>query len=148
MTSRFASSKSASRVRADDQRKEIPRHDPIAAPHLIVARLIAAAGAVLLACAVALAAYAAHGVDAAAQSGLYIASAFAFGHGLALAALAPRLRSRLAIMVLITMLSGTLLFCGGLIASALFGINAGVAPIGGSLLILAWLSWAWVALRG
>ncbi len=111
-------------------------------------RALAASGALLLAAAVALSAYAAHGVEGEAQSRLNTAAAFAFGHGLALAALAPQARSRLAALVLAALLLGTLLFCGGVVAVTLFGINLGVAPFGGTLLIAGWLGWAVVAVRG
>lgn len=121
---------------------------PPASTRPLTPRLLAACGAVLLACAVALAAYAAHGVQGDAQSRLQTAAAFAFGHGLALVALAPRAQARLALVVLAMLLLGTLLFCGGLVAVTLFGIDAGVAPFGGMLMIAAWLAWAAVALRG
>ena len=111
-------------------------------------RLLAACGALLLAAAVALAAYAAHGVEGEAQARLNTAAAFAFGHGLALAVLAPRAHARLARLVLAALLLGTLLFCGGVVAVTLFGVSLGVAPFGGTLLIVGWLAWAFVALRG
>jgi uncharacterized membrane protein YgdD (TMEM256/DUF423 family) len=114
----------------------------------IAVRLLGASGALLLAAAVALAAYAAHGVDGEAQARLNSAAGFAFGHGLALAALAPQARSPLALLVLATLLLGTLLFCGGVVALTLFGVSLGVAPFGGTLLIAGWLGWALVALRG
>ena len=57
-------------------------------------RALAAAGAVLAALSVALSAYAAHVADPAAQSRLQMAALFAFGHGIALAALAPRAARR------------------------------------------------------
>lgn len=121
---------------------------PPASARPLTPRLLAVCGAVLLACAVALAAYAAHGVQGDAQSRLQTAAAFAFGHGLALVALAPRAQARLALVVLAMLLLGTLLFCGGLVAVTLFGIDAGVAPLGGMMMIAAWLAWAAVALRG
>ncbi len=111
------------------------------------ARLCAAAGAVLAAVAVALAAYAAHGAEGLAQSRLQTAAAFAFGHGLALAALSPRAASRTARIALAAMLAGTLLFSGGVAASALAGTGSGVAPFGGTLLIASWLVYALAALR-
>ena len=58
-------------------------------------RWLAATGAVLAALAVALAAYAAHAASADAQSRLQLAAVFAFGHGIALAALAPRAQRRI-----------------------------------------------------
>jgi uncharacterized membrane protein YgdD (TMEM256/DUF423 family) len=110
-------------------------------------RLLAAAGACLLALSVALAAYASHGVEGEAQSRLQTAAAFAFGHGLALAALAPQARTRWAAAVLAVLLVGTVLFCGALAASVLLGANAATAPLGGGLLIAGWLGWAVAALR-
>lgn len=121
---------------------------PAASTGPLASRLLAASGAVLVACAVALAAYAAHAADGEAQSRLQTAAAFGFGQGLALAALAPRARSRGALAVLATLLAGTLLFCGGLLAATLFGIDAGTAPFGGTLMIGGWLAWAALASRG
>lgn len=112
------------------------------------ARLLAAAGALLLAVAVALAAYAAHGADGTAQSRLQTAAAFAFGHGLALVALAPGVRAWFAQLVLAVLLLGTVLFSGGVASSVLLGTGGAVAPFGGTLLIAGWLAWAAAALRG
>ena len=112
----------------------------------VAPRLFAAGGALLAGCAVALAAYAAHGAEGLAQSRLQTAAAFAFGHGLALAALAPRATSRLACISLAGLLAGTLLFAGGVAAAAL-GASGGTAPFGGTLLIAAWLLYAVAALR-
>ena len=52
-------------------------------------RVLPASGAVMAAIAVALSAYVAHVVDPAAQARLQPAALFAFGHGIALAALGP-----------------------------------------------------------
>lgn len=82
-------------------------------------RALAVAGALLAALAVALSAYAAHVADPAAQSRLQMAALFAFGHGIALAALAPAAARRLARIALAALLVGVLLFAGGL-ASAYF----------------------------
>lgn len=113
-------------------------------PHL---RLLAASGAMLAAVAVALSAYAAHATQAAARAPLYTAAAFALAHGIALAALAPRAATRLATLALATLLAGTLLFSGSLVARHLLGLPAGAAPLGGGLMILAWLGHAADALR-
>ena len=78
-------------------------------------RVLPASGAVMAAIAVALSAYVAHVVDPAAQARLQPAALFAFGHGIALAALGPlavRWSARLALMGL---LLGTLLFSGSLV---------------------------------
>ncbi|MFC3816013.1 DUF423 domain-containing protein [Lysobacter sp. GCM10012299] len=111
-------------------------------------RLLTASGAVLAAVAVALSAYAAHAVDAGAQHRLYSAALFAFGHGIALAALAPHLRRNLARVALAALLLGTLLFSGSLAAAVLMGTSTALAPFGGTLMILAWLLYAADALRG
>lgn len=116
------------------------------APH--AQRVLVAFGALLLAASVALAAYAAHGIEGEARSQLQTAAAFAFGHGLALAALVPLAHSNLKRAVLFVLLAGTLLFCGGVVVVTLFGISLGVAPFGGTLLIAGWLGWAVLALRG
>jgi uncharacterized membrane protein YgdD (TMEM256/DUF423 family) len=110
-------------------------------------RLLAAGGALLAGCAVALAAYAGHGAEGLAQSRLQTAAAFAFGHGLALASLAPRAASRLVRIALAGLLAGTLLFAGGVAAAALGASGGGTAPFGGTLLIAAWLLYAVAALR-
>lgn len=110
-------------------------------------RALAAAGALCAGAAVALAAYASHGAEGLVQARLQLASAFGFGHGLALAALAPQARGRLSRAALAAMLPGTLLFAGGIAVAALAGTRAAVAPAGGLLLIAAWLAWALAALR-
>lgn len=110
-------------------------------------RILAASGALLAALAVALAAYASHaaGPDAGARLGL--SAAFAFGHGLALAALAPRAAGRLAMAALFAMLLGVLLFAGSLAGAHFFGLPTRLAPTGGSLMILGWLLHAAATLR-
>ena len=109
--------------------------DP-AAPHPVLAGF----GALLAACGVALAAYASHGVDGAAREPLLIAALFAFGHGVALAALARAVAGRLGAISLWLLLAGTLGFSGALVSKHLLGIDLGrVAPIGGSTLIIGWL---------
>jgi uncharacterized membrane protein YgdD (TMEM256/DUF423 family) len=103
------------------------------------ARACAASGAVLAAAAVALSAYASHGAAPDAQARLFLAAMFAFGHGVALAALAPQSPGRMAIAAFTTMLLGVLGFSGSLAAAHFFGTPTRLAPIGGSLLMLAWL---------
>ncbi|MFC4728065.1 DUF423 domain-containing protein [Coralloluteibacterium thermophilus] len=105
-------------------------------------RALAAAGAVLCALAVGLAAYASHGVDGLAQQRLGTAALFAFGHGLALAALAPHARRPLGRLALCVVLLGVLLFAGTLAASVLLGTGTRLAPTGGSALMVGWLLWA------
>ena len=112
-----------------------------------VVRLLVAAGAVLAAAAVALAAYAAHGASGPEQGRLLHAALFGFGHGVALAALAPQASRRLGRLALMLMLAGVLLFSGSLVAAVFLGTSTGLAPSGGSLMILAWLLYAADALR-
>lgn len=113
----------------------------------LLARALAAAGAVLAALAVALSAYAAHVADPAAQSRLQMAAVFAFGHGVALAALAPRARRRLGQCGLAGLLLGVLMFAGGLAMAYFAGTSTRLLPYGGSLMILAWLAYAADAVR-
>lgn len=110
--------------------------------------LLAFSGALLAAAAVALGAYAAHGVpDPGARSSLQTAVLYAFGHGVALAALAAGTTRALGRAGLYLLLLGTLLFCGSLVLSALPPFTARLAPIGGMGLILGWLVWAIDAVR-
>ncbi|MFT3762586.1 MAG: DUF423 domain-containing protein [Pseudoxanthomonas sp.] len=109
---------------------------------------LACLGGLLAAVSVALSAYAAHGVaDATAQSHLQMASLYAFGHGLALAALAPATARRLGKLALGLLLLGVLLFSGSLALNALAGTGTRLAPVGGTVLILGWLLWAVDAVR-
>lgn len=110
--------------------------------------LLAFCGALFAALAVALGAYAAHGVaDAHAQSSLQTAALYAFGHGIALAALAAGTSRSLGRAGLYLLLIGTLLFSGGLALAALTQISAKLAPVGGIGLMLGWLLWALDAAR-
>ncbi|UHQ24638.1 DUF423 domain-containing protein [Lysobacter sp. 5GHs7-4] len=120
-----------------------PSHTPKPAS----TRTLAVAGAVLAAVSVALSAYAAHVADPAAQSRLQMAALFAFGHGVALAALAPAAARRLARIALAALLIGVLLFAGGLASAYFFGTSTRMLPFGGSLMILAWLLYAADAAR-
>ncbi|MES5814805.1 DUF423 domain-containing protein [Pseudoxanthomonas sp. Soil82] len=104
---------------------------------------LAAAGAVLAALAVGLSAYAAHGVaDAHARGNLQLASLYAFGHGIALAALAPAAARRVPLLALAGLLAGTLLFAGSLTFAALLGWPTRLAPLGGTVLMASWLLYA------
>ena len=110
--------------------------------------LLAFSGAVLAALAVALSAYAAHGVaDAHAQSNLQTATLYAFGHGVALTALAAGTTRSLGRAGLYLLLLGTLLFSGSLVLAALTQVSGKLAPVGGISLILGWLAWALDAIR-
>lgn len=100
---------------------------------------LAAAGALSAAVAVALSAYAAHGVDGEAQLRLQTAAIHAFGHGVALALLATMVVRRLGRVALFALLLGMLLFCGSLAGNVLFGWTTAAAPFGGMLLIVGWL---------
>jgi uncharacterized membrane protein YgdD (TMEM256/DUF423 family) len=110
-------------------------------------RGLTAAGAFLAAIAVGLAAYASHAADGEARMRLQTAAAFALGHGIALAALAPRCIRRLDTLALIGVLVGTLLFSGSLIGAHAFGWPTTLAPMGGTTMIAAWVLYAVDALR-
>lgn len=110
--------------------------------------LLAFSGALLAALAVALGAYAAHGVaDAHAQSNLQTAALYAFGHGIALAVLSASTLRSLGRAGLYLLLLGTLLFSGSLVLGALAQISVKLAPVGGISLILGWLVWGLDSIR-
>jgi uncharacterized membrane protein YgdD (TMEM256/DUF423 family) len=109
---------------------------------------LAAGGAVLAALAIALSAFAAHGIaDAHARGNLQTASLYAFAHGVALAVLAPAASRRLRVLALLGLLLGTLLFAGSLAGGALLGWPTRLAPFGGMLLMASWLLLAVDAVR-
>ncbi|SJZ75528.1 DUF423 domain-containing protein [Novilysobacter spongiicola] len=110
-------------------------------------RLFGFAGGLLAAASVALAAYAAHAADPAARASLQSAALFAFGHGIALTTLAPRALPRLAAAALGLLLLGTLMFSGTLVAAHFLQLPTALAPVGGGLMIVAWLLWAAHAAR-
>lgn len=112
-----------------------------------LARGLVAAGALLAACAVALSAYASHATTGDDRSTLQVAAVFAFGHGVALAALASAAQRRLGHLALSGLLLGTVLFSGALALSRLADMNAGTAPFGGTILIASWVLYALDALR-
>jgi uncharacterized membrane protein YgdD (TMEM256/DUF423 family) len=101
---------------------------------------VAAVGALYAAAAVALSAYAAHAV-------LGMAQILAFGHGIALAALAPTTASRLGHIALLALSIGVLLFSGSLACSVFAQWPTTLAPLGGMLLIGGWLVFAIDLLR-
>ena len=119
-----------------------------AARHARQRHWLAAAGSLLAGASVALAAYAAHGVEGEAQARLAQAAAFGFGHALALAALAPLAVRRNALAGLLMLLAGTLLFCGSLAGAVFAGVAPTLAPFGGGLLIAGWLLHGIDRLRG
>ena len=110
-------------------------------------RALTACGAVLAAAGIALSAYAAHGASGEGKEPLQMAALFAFGHGIALAAIAPRPARPLARIALVAMLVGALLFSGSLTAAQFLGAPTMLAPYGGGMMILAWLVFAIDALR-
>jgi uncharacterized membrane protein YgdD (TMEM256/DUF423 family) len=110
--------------------------------------LLAFSGALFAAIAVALSAYAAHGVaDAHAQSSLQTAALYAFGHGIALASLAAGTVRSLGRAGLYLLLLGTLLFSGSLALAVLAQFTTKLAPAGGISLIVGWLLWALDSMR-
>ena len=111
-------------------------------------RALGAIGSVMAGMSVALAAYAVHGADGEAQARLVQAAAFAFGHGVALAALAPLAQRRSGLTALLAMLLGVLLFSGSLIGAALLSLPTTLAPFGGMLMIGGWLLHGWDRWRG
>lgn len=110
-------------------------------------RLLAANGALFAAAAVALSAYASHGLDGVAQSRLQTAAMFAFGHGIALAALAPVASRRLGLLAASVLSAGVLLFSGSLVLNVIAQWPTVLAPLGGMLLVGGWLLWAADATR-
>ncbi len=102
----------------------------------------------MAAASIGLSAYAAHGVaDPIDQSHLQMASLFAFGHGIALAALGPGTTRRLGSTALYVLLLGTLLFAGSLGLSTQGMVSTSLAPVGGIALMLGWVTWAVDAIR-
>lgn len=108
---------------------------------------LAANGALCAAAAVALSAYAAHAAQGAGQTRLQTAAFFAFGHGVALAALAPAASRTLGRFALTLLYLGTLLFSGSLVFGALAQWPTTLAPLGGMLLIAGWALYAVDAMR-
>lgn len=102
----------------------------------------AAFAAVAGALAVGLGAYAAHALEPAAAARLQTASHYLLWHALALLLIAnDRAQARWLPALLLAV--GMVVFCGSLIAAALLSWPTRLAPVGGSLLILGWLSLAW-----
>jgi uncharacterized membrane protein YgdD (TMEM256/DUF423 family) len=110
-------------------------------------RWLAAVGAVLAALAVALAAYAAHVAAPEGQARLQLAAVFAFGHGVALAALALQTRRRSGRMALWMLALGVLLFSGSLVGHVFAATPTTLAPMGGILMIAGWLLHAIAVVR-
>jgi uncharacterized membrane protein YgdD (TMEM256/DUF423 family) len=113
----------------------------------VVRRVLAAAGAVCCASAVAWGAYSAHGIDAALRPRADSAMLVMLVHGLALTLLAPRQSARLELFALLGWFAGIVLFSGSLMLSITHDTPTRLAPFGGMLLIGAWLVHALAALR-
>jgi uncharacterized membrane protein YgdD (TMEM256/DUF423 family) len=111
------------------------------------ARALAALGAVACAAAVGLGAYASHGLAGGDAQRVGLAALFLFGHGLALFVLATPAASRLRLVALSALALGLLLFAGSLLAAVFAGAPTALAPAGGVLMMLAWLTLAADALR-
>ncbi|KFN45690.1 hypothetical protein N790_09525 [Arenimonas malthae CC-JY-1] len=103
------------------------------------ARALAAAGALACGLAVALGAYASHGLDGENARRAGLAALFAFGHGLALQVLLRADVGRLRLAAGVALLAGLLLFAGSLCGAVFFGWPTALAPAGGLLLMLGWL---------
>lgn len=111
------------------------------------ARGLAALGAVACAAAVGLGAYASHGLADADARRAGLAALFLFGHGLALLLLSPQAASRLRLVALLALALGVLLFAGSLLGAVFAATSTALAPAGGVLLMLGWLTLAVDALR-
>jgi len=129
--------------------------DIILFPVAFLPRLSFAFGALLVAVAVGLSAWHAHGLTSSLDPEAYrsfgrgLDQQFVAGFGLLAQGLLqsrhPNLLGRLAGLALLV---GAILFCGDVYLGALQGEALGVAPFGGSLSILAWLALAIAALQG
>lgn len=105
-------------------------------------RWLAVLGAVYAAAGIALSAYAAHSGIGGDASRLQTAALFAFGHGVALAALAHVPGNRCALVGMWAIAAGVVLFAGSLVARVALHWPATIAPLGGMLLIGGWLVFA------
>lgn len=109
---------------------------------------LAFCGGLLAAVAVGLSAYASHGVtEPLAQSHLNTAALYAFGHGVALAALGAKTQHPLGRIALCVLLLGTLLFSGSLAGNVLMKWPTSLAPFGGMTLMGGWVLLAFSALK-
>lgn len=100
---------------------------------------LAACGALSCGLAVALGAYASHGLEGEAAGRAGLAALFLFGHGLALQLLMRGAIGRMRLTAGVVMLAGLLLFAGSLCAAVFLGWPTRLAPSGGLLLIASWL---------
>lgn len=108
---------------------------------------LAAFGAACAAAAVALSAYATHAASGPVQARLQTAAVLAFGHGVALAALARDADRALARSALGALALGVLLFSGSLLMQVWLQWPTPLAPFGGMLLIAGWSAYAIDRLR-
>lgn len=121
----------------------------------MIGRALTALGAIVMACAVALGAYAAHAVRHTPHPDgerlLQTATTYMLVHGLGIVAAglaAGQRESRWLLAAGVLFAAGIALFCGSLWMLALTGVNAGFAPYGGSAFIAGWLCFAAHAWRG
>ncbi len=120
-----------------------------------MARWLTALGALVMACAVALGAYATHVVrrDAShpdAERLLHTATTYMLVHGLGLVAAGLAARDRGSWCIAgagILFAAGIALFCGSLWTLAITGVNPGLAPYGGTAFIAGWIAFAVHAVR-
>ncbi|HEU0151827.1 MAG TPA: DUF423 domain-containing protein [Arenimonas sp.] len=112
-----------------------------------LARALAASGAVACAASVGLGAYASHGLADADARRAGLAALFLFGHGLALFMLATPSAGRLRLAALAALALGVVLFSGSLLGAVFLATPTALAPAGGVLMMLAWLTLAADALR-
>jgi len=110
-------------------------------------RGLAALGAMACAASVGLGAYASHGLADADARRAGLAALFLFGHGLALLVLAVPSASRLRLLALAALCLGVLVFSGSLLGAVFAGSGTALAPAGGVLMMLAWITLAIDALR-
>jgi len=119
-------------------------------------RALGAIGAALAGAAVALGAFGAHALDdvlSTSRLGTFeTAVRYQFLHALALlvlhhARLGGTIEDAAAARVGWTLLAGTALFSGALYALVATDVGAfgAIAPVGGGLLLLGWVQWAWSA---
>jgi uncharacterized membrane protein YgdD (TMEM256/DUF423 family) len=112
-----------------------------------LARALAVLGAVACAASVGLGAYASHGLAEADARRAGLAALFLFGHGLALLVLATPVATRTRLLALLALALGVLLFAGSLLGAVFAATTTALAPAGGVLMMLAWLTLAADALR-
>jgi uncharacterized membrane protein YgdD (TMEM256/DUF423 family) len=107
-----------------------------------MARSWIALGAFFGLVAVAMAAYASHGLPAERAGMAMTGASLGAWHGLALIGaglLAERRRGRMVHIAAGLFAAGTLLFCGGVFLRALAGLSLGpLTPLGGMLLLIGW----------